>query len=124
MEDLSQKISELLSDPSTLEKIKGLTGLLGQSDLSENATPNAMPDPKPAPCQPKNDFINPELLGTVMKVAPLLQSINQEDDSTRLLKALKPFLSAEKCKKVDEAIKLLGIFKMLPIIKSVGFDLG
>lgn len=119
MEDLSQKISALLSDPSTMEQIKNLTGLLGQSN-----TDNSNPVEKTVPISnmPKNDFMNTEMLGTVMKVAPLLQSINKEDDSTRLLRALKPFLSTEKCKKVDEAIKMLGIFKMLPLMKSVGLD--
>lgn len=120
MEDLSRKIGELLSDPSTLEQIKGLTGLLGQSDFNNQKTVDTS---CPVPSQPKNDFMNPELLGTVMKIAPLLQSINKDDDSTRLLRALKPFMSEEKCKKIDEAIKMLGLFKMLPLMKSVGVSL-
>ena len=119
MEDLSRKISELLSDPSTLEQIKGLTGLLGQSDTNTSKTVETS---RPVPVQQKNDFVSPEILGTVMKIAPLLQSVNKDDDSTRLLRALKPFLNEEKCRKVDEAIKLLGLFKMLPIMKSVGFN--
>ena len=121
MEDLSRKITELLSNPETMEQIKGLTGLLGQSDFSaknQNNTPKPLP-----PSNPTNDFINPEMLGTVMKFAPLLRSVNQEDDSTRLLKALKPFLRDERQKKVDEAIKLLGLMKMLPLLKDAGFKL-
>ena len=40
MEDLSRKISELLSDPHALEQIRGLTGLLGQTpDKPEQACP-------------------------------------------------------------------------------------
>ena len=31
MDDLAGKLTELLNDPQTLEKIKGLSGLLGQS---------------------------------------------------------------------------------------------
>lgn len=118
MEDLSRKITELLNDPASLEQIKGLTGLLGQSDFSAQTN-----KPKPSEFPPKNDFINPEMLGTVMKLAPMLQSMNTEDDSARLLKALKPFLSEEKCKKVDEAIKLIGLMKLLPLLKSSGFKL-
>ena len=120
MEDLSRKITELLSNPETMEQIKGLTGLLGQSDFSAQ---NNVPKPPLPPSKPTNDFINPEMLGTVMKFAPLLKSVNQEDDSTRLLKALKPFLRDERKKKVDEAIKLLGLMKMLPLLKDSGFKL-
>ncbi len=120
MEDLSQKINELLGDPSTLEKIKGLTGLLGQSDFTPQQPVKNAPQKE---SDSSNDFFNPEIIGTVMKVAPLLQNMNKDDESTRLLKALKPFLSADKCKKIDEAIKMLGLLKILPLMKSVGLDL-
>lgn len=122
MEDLSRKITELLSNPETMEQIKGLTGLLGQSDFSAQNQNNAPKPPLP-PSKPTNDFLNPEMLTAVMKFAPLLRSVNQEDDSTRLLKALKPFLRDERKKKVDEAIKLLGLMKMLPLLKDSGFKL-
>ena len=40
MDDLAGKISEILSNPESLEKIKGLSGLLGQ------------PPPAPEPEEP------------------------------------------------------------------------
>ncbi len=121
MEDLSQKINDLLSDPSMMEQIKNLAGLLGQSENNSKPAEAAAPPPSPPPSN--NNPLNPEILSTVMKIAPLLQSVNQEDDSTRLLRALRPFLSDEKCHRLDEAIKMLGLFKMLPLMKSMGFDL-
>ena len=36
--------------------------------------------------------MNPEMLQSIMKIAPLLSSVQQEDDNTRLLYALRPFL--------------------------------
>ena len=66
---------------------------------------------------------DPQLLGTVMKIAPLLQSVNREDDSTRLLRALQPFLHQERSRRVDSAIRLLGIIKLLPVLKGAGLDL-
>lgn len=115
MEDISRKISELLSDPEALEQIKGLTGMLGQ-----NNTVQSQPESKE---QPNINMPDASMLGTVMKLAPLMQSVGQEDDSTRLLKALKPFLHNERSKRVDSAIRLLSIMKMLPLLKNSGLDL-
>ena len=126
MEDLSRKISELLSDPETMEQIKGLTGLLGQSPPDAPGNTH-IPEQKDSPSVPRRDAAgsmpDPNMLGAVMKLAPLLQSMNSEDDSTRLLRALKPFMHEERSKRIDSAIRLLSIMKLLPVLKSSGFDL-
>lgn len=113
MEDLSRKLGELLSDPQTMEQIKELTGLFSQ----KQEVPSAPPPPE-ASTMPDMDMI-----GKIMKLAPLLSSVNNEDDSTRLLRALKPFLHEERSRRVDSAIRLLGIMKLLPLLKSTGLDL-
>ena len=46
-----------------------------------------------------------------------------EDDSTRLLRAVKPFLKEERARRVDGAIRLLSIMKILPLLKNSGTDL-
>ncbi len=120
MEDLSRKISELLSDPHALEQIRGLTGLLGQTpDKPEQPQHKETPDPADKSFSGMPD---PNMIGMVMKLAPLLQSAKEEDDSTRLLKALKPFMHDERSKRIDGAIRLLGIMKILPLLK--GADTG
>ena len=58
-----------------------------------------------------------------MKLAPMLQSANREDDSTRLLKALRPFMHEERAARIDGAIRLLGIMRMLPLLKGAGLSL-
>lgn len=118
MEDLSRKISELLSDPQALEQIRELTGMLGQSqEKSEQLEQREAPK---AAGQSLSGMPDPNMLGMVMKLAPLLQSAKEDDDSTRLLKALKPFMHDERAKRIDGAIRLLGIMKLLPFIKSAG----
>ena len=64
--------------------------------------------------------VSPEMLNTVMKIAPLLGSINQEDDNTRLLHALRPLLKSERQKKLDEALKIMRMLKFLPLLKEQG----
>ena len=59
-----------------------------------------------------------------MKIAPLLGSINQEDDNTRLLHALRPLLKNERQKKLDEAIKIMRMLKFLPLLKEQGILQG
>ena len=60
------------------------------------------------------------MLGTMMRLAPLLGAMNEENDSTRLLYALKPFLSEKRRRRIDQSVRLLGIMRILPLIKESG----
>ncbi len=119
MDDLSSKINEILSDPQALSTIKGLGEMLGFEDTSNNT-------PQPKQNEQNNDNmlspmlggISPDMLTLFSKFAPLMSSFNKEDDTTRLLLALRPFLSPERKKKLDEASKILKIMKLLPLIKE------
>lgn len=51
-------------------------------------------------------------LDALLQIGTLLSSVNGEDERSRLLNALKPFLSEEKRPKVDSAMKLLKLAKM------------
>lgn len=68
--------------------------------------------------------VTPEMLNMVTKLGPLLSRVNQEDDSTRLLNALRPLLSGERQKKVDEAMKILQMMRLLPLLKESGVFSG
>lgn len=50
----------------------------------------------------------------------MLSAARQEDDSTRLLRALRPLLGPERQKKLDEAIRLLQMMRMLPLLRKSG----
>lgn len=124
MEDLSRKISELLGDPQTMEQIRGLAGMLGQSaPSSEAAPPPAEKSTAVSDTPPVSGIPDANMLGMVMKLAPLFQSFRDEDESTRLLRALKPFMHEERAKRIDGAIRLLHIMKILPLLKGSGIDL-
>ena len=115
MDDLADKIGDFLKDPNALEQIMELGSMLGigsdetkgESDKkgSDQADTSAFPD---------------DIMGTILKLMPILMSMNKEDENTRLLNALRPFLKEEKRKKVDEAIKMMQMFKLLPLLKSQG----
>lgn len=110
MDDLTGKLAEMLNNPETMEQLKGFAGMLGQS-ASQKEEPEDIPNTSSIP---------PDTMNTVMKLLPLLSSMNQEDKSTRLLQALRPFLGKERKKKLDEANKLLQMIRLLPLLKSSG----
>lgn len=112
MDDLAGKLSELLSSPEGMERIKNLAGMLGQS-----APP---PEPPATPSPSGNSLgLDGDMLKTIMKMAPLLSSFRQEDDSTRLLRALRPLLGHERQQKLDQAIQMLQMMRVLPLLKGI-----
>ena len=54
----------------------------------------------------------------LLKVAPLISSLQQETDGTRLLRALRPLLSPSRQKRLDEAIRMLQLMRILPFLKG------
>ncbi len=112
MDDLQSKIGEILSDPQALEQIKELGEMLSLNNTSipDNKNNNMMNQPVPSS---SND-----MMSMFSKIAPLMGNISKEDDTTRLLNALRPFLSLERQKKLESAQKLLKIMKLLPILKD------
>lgn len=120
MDDLSSMLGEFLKSPESMEKIRSLAGMLGggtgpppPAPASSPAVPPAEPDNRPA-------GVDTDSMQLVMKLAPMLARFRQEDDSTRLLRALRPFLNEEKRKKLDEAIRLMQLVRMIPFIRNSG----
>ncbi len=127
MDDLASKLNEILGNPESMEKIQNLAGMLGQSggglgNLLGNLGNPAPPAASALPPAPANTVpgVDGELLQTVMKIAPLLSTIRQEDKNTRLLRALRPMLGQERQRKLDEAEKMLQMLRILPLLKGTG----
>jgi len=58
-------------------------------------------------------------IGKLMNIQKLL-SQRKDDSSTALLRALKPHLAEENRKKVDEAVRIMELLDLLPLIKESG----
>lgn len=117
MEDISQKISDLLASADGLDRIKAVAANLLGDDFKGNEQPTQ---------KENNDFSLPqnllENMGNIqgiMKVAGLLGN-KQTDSRIDLLNALKPHLSVERAKRVDKAISILKIATILPILREEG----
>ena len=59
-----------------------------------------------------------DLLPMIMKVAPFISPLQQETDSPRLLRALRPMISSSRQKKLDEAIRMMQLMRILPLLKG------
>lgn len=60
-------------------------------------------------------------IDAVLKLGEVFAQMNKPDKNTQLLLALKPHLRPENRQKVDNAMKLMKILNMLPLLRERGF---
>ncbi len=137
MSDINSQIAQLLSNPQIMEQIKGISGMIGQQSGSGTQQQTVPQNNSPPAPQQNNNFQAPQstqqnvdasalsALGLsgdsvqmAMKLAPMLNQIRSEDDTTRLLRALKPFLNPDRQSKMDEAIRLIQILRVVPLFRG------
>ncbi|WP_440449237.1 hypothetical protein [Ruminococcus intestinalis] len=116
MADIQDKINEILSNPEALRQVQSLGEQLG---LSGNAPEKPKPTENKKELSLPNELLNDDITKSLIKILPAVKSIGCEDDTTRLLNALRPFLSCEKQEKLDKAEKMLKLFKILPLLKDI-----
>lgn len=59
-------------------------------------------------------------LSVIAKLAPMMASMNRDDQDTVLLKALRPYLHGDREKRLDDAIKILRFIKIMPLLREKG----
>jgi hypothetical protein len=99
MEDLSSLLSSI--SPDDMEKIRSIASSIAP-EIS-----------MPADAQMPSDASKPSPLLSIM------QGVNSSDEKSELIKALKPFLTDEKRARADEALRLLKLIKILPLLKEI-----
>ena len=128
MDDLSDKIARLLSSPEGMEKIRTVMSSLGSDAPAAIPAAASVPAATAAPAAPTvtpappasaggSGAPDPALLGRVM---PLLGALNSENDDTRLLQALRPYLHGEREQRLDETMRLLRLTRLLPLLQDDG----
>ena len=121
MEDLSAKLTQLLNDPEGMKQLQSMAqGLMGEGgfDLS-----SLMPQEQPKQTIPDISGlmggVSPDQINMMMKLMSAFNS-TKEDDRTRLLMALRPHLTDKRKQRVDQAVKLLKLASVLPLINESG----
>ncbi len=116
MEDMAGKISELLSDPEGLNKIRNLA-----QSLFSDKTAESEPKESCSSDTSQSGFSLPEGIDPI-KIMNLFSAFNNRgnDNRSQLLLALKPHLTIERQERVDKAVKLLKIASLIPVLKNEG----
>ncbi len=53
------------------------------------------------------------------KLSSIMGAMNKTDERTRLIEALKPLLSEKRRRKADEAMQMMKLFDLLPMITQL-----
>ncbi len=116
MDDLNDKLARLLADPDSMTKIRAaMTALGGENEAAENSQlPPPAPSPEPSTPSGLSD------LSMLTKLAPLMGAFGKDDDDTRLLQALRPYLHGEREQRLDETMRMLRLTKLLPLLQEQG----
>ena len=107
----------------SIPDINSLLGNLSSEDISsleDMAQQLFGSAPEPDEKEHENDIfgsIDPAMLAKIMQIMPLLQS-GADNNRTRLICALKPLLSKGRRHKADEALQLIRLLEILPMLGS------
>ncbi len=139
MDDISAMLNQFLSNEENVKQLSELAssmGLGGQnsqnnnsSEKNDNAQNNlsglmqllgsSASDNKKAE-HPPSETPNMPDINQIMKLQKIFSSFSKEDENILLLKALRPHLQEKNRKKVDDAIKIMQLISVLPMIKETG----
>ena len=107
-----------MSMPDINSLLDGLSAddLSALGDLAQQILGNSAAEKN----EPASDIfggIDPSMIAKLMQIMPMLQS--GENDRTRLICALKPLLSKRRRQKADEAMQLIKLLEILPLISTL-----
>ena len=101
MDDFTEKLNSILSDSDSMNRIREMAGqLLGE----EKKEP---------------EFADGIDITKVMGIVSKLKS-SGNSDRERLLLALRPHLKEERRKRLDNAVRILKLIELAPLIKDSG----
>ena len=112
MDDLTQKLQSLLSDPESMRNLSELAAMMQTPDTddpppgAESAAPN---DSGPLPFDPAK----------LIAVGQAFSAV-QQDETASLIRALKPHLSEKRAKRADQAIRMLRLWSAAGILRENG----
>ena len=127
MDDLEQKLTSLLQDPAAMERVESLLHSLGTEEKSAAAPTEpapATPDLSgllgllgtASAAAPESSSAAPSLDGLLAQLKPLLSASAGGSPDTALLQALRPYLHGQREKRLDDALHILQLKDLLPLL--------
>ena len=157
MDDLTERINQILNDPQSMQMLQNMAQNLGlnQNGNPQNGgqMPGQMPmasPPTPVQQNPSNGPDLSQLMGmltqmglggqmgmggqnqpaapalppidmnAMMQVQRAMQAFTSSNKNVDLLRSLRPLLSDKRQRKVDDAIRIMQLVQMLPMLKESG----
>ena len=124
MDDLTSRINQILSDPQSMQMIQNMAQSLGLNPPQEQAavvppTPAeqlglGQSNPSPTPSLPSID------MNSILQIQKAMQLFASGNKNVELLRSLRPLLSEKRQKKVDDAVRIMQLIQMLPMLKESG----
>ncbi len=127
MGELEEKLESVLGDPEAMAKIMSLARSLDLGGKSKNAPPEnesaersspSPPSPAPAPQRAEGSLLeglsslDPKLLSAAAGLFAQYQDGN-DDKRVALLNALRPFVREERYAKLDKAIQIAKLSRLI-----------
>ena len=117
MDDLTQKLQALLSDPESMKNLSELAAMMQADAPPEDA---AAPVPDESTDTPHTESEAPPFdFAKLLAVGQALSAV-QQDETADLLRALKPYLSPERAKRADKAARMLRLYAAAGILRENG----
>lgn len=100
MEDMEQKLNSILGDPKMMAQIMSMAQALGQSSPQPQESPGKS-EPPPAQASGLGGLD----MEAVQRIASIAQQSGIDRNQQSLLRALNPYLSAERLRKLERAMR-------------------
>lgn len=121
MDDFEEKLNSILSSPEAMGQIMALANSISGQPGAEGA-PEEEPPPtaKPAPAASGGDnplsFLQNLDPSMIQKIMALYGEYNRSnDEKTALLQAMKPFLREERRAKLDKAVQIARVSRVIRV---------
>lgn len=114
MAQLEEQLNQILGDPQAMEQIMALAqSLSGKQEEERQPEEETQPPAEHDPPSPLSalDGLDPRLLR--MGMGLLSEYSAQDDKKTALLAALKPFLKPERQEKMDQAVRIARLTRVI-----------
>lgn len=119
MDDIFEKLSDILSTDEGQEQLKNLASMFSLGDSEDNTVTEPKAEQTSASMQTSDNIISPDVL---LKIAPIISKLNSSSSNknTQLIYAIKPYLKPENSHRADEAAQILRLLEILPTLKDNG----
>ncbi|MBQ7303245.1 MAG: hypothetical protein IJW89_06645 [Clostridia bacterium] len=118
-EEIGGKIQQILSSPESMAKLQSMLGAMSGVEATAPAPPPS-PPPSAGGLEGLLGGSGGLDLGVLTKIAPLLGNLGKENEHTRLLHALKPYLHGGREKRLDDAIRMMQFAAIAPLLGGIG----